>query len=128
LNFLFAGAAAAERIAAAGAIAAAAAGILAAGAGIRAAGIAAASATTAAITGNTGNCTAAAGIAAGIGNEIREINTIASQASVGIAAPIAGRAGITVIAGHKISSKIKNRGGFCLHDILCFCCSDCYSH
>ena len=51
----------------------------------------------AAIAALTTDGTAAAGVAAGIGNKIREINPVGGEISAGIAAGIAG---MTVIAGH----------------------------
>ena len=59
--------------------------------------MAAAAMTAAAVGGDTANRIAAAGIAAGIGNKIREINPVGGEISAGIAAGIAG---MTVVAGH----------------------------
>lgn len=58
-----------------------------------------------------------AGIAAGIGHKIREHNAPGIEI---------GTAGITAIAGHKISS-IQYCGGHRLHNIVCFCASDGHS-
>ena len=92
-RFSVAGAAASVGIAAAGTVAAA----VVAGSLTAAAGMAAAAMTAAAVGGDTANRIAAAGIAAGIGNKIREINSIGSEITAGIAA---GVTGMRVVAGH----------------------------
>ena len=105
---LAAGAAAAVCIAAAGTVGITGpgtAGIAAAGA---AAGIAATTGTAAAAAGaDTAHSAAAAGIAAGIGYEIGEHDTVDAP-------------GITGIACHKISPRdLKCCGSFCFHHMVC---------
>ena len=94
-----AGAAAAKCIAAAGAVAVGAAAYRTAGiaaAGVAAAATAATAVAAAAVGTGTADSAGAAGIAAGVGNKVREYDTV--DRAIGVA-------GITGIASHKISPR-----------------------